>query len=200
MSTFPRADEIHILERKSTNPTMTRKIRTDMVRRVEDIAPRLVDPMGVPARTVTITNDAGSTYDSSNNIRRRIIASGSEHPPEDVAQPSREVGFGGFPGPREVLGQTSQKMFPQLHRRLQKTLTIPRTSTLVPRSGQSTQSQQSTLPTRAVSYLSFIANVGKNSRFQGLSDEQLLELGGVEYSALNALMWIVPLVSFVLTA
>ena len=195
MNELPQPDGLQVLERKATNLSLPRKIRTDMVRRVDDIAPRLVDPMGMPARTSTIANDSTFPYDSSNNIRRRAVPTGNEQILEDSTQPPREVGFGGFPGPREVLEQTSQKMFPHFHRRLQKTLTIPRTSTLVPQNAQKTPSRQSTLPTRPVSYLSFIANVGKNSRFHGLSEEELLELGGVEYSALNVLMWIVPLVS-----
>ena len=48
---------------------------------------------------------------------------------------------------------------------------------------------------RPVPYLSFNARVRKNSVFYGLSDSDCEELGGVEYRALTALLWIVPMVS-----
>lgn len=179
----------------ATTLSVGKHIRADMVRRV-DVAPRLVDPMGIPrpVRTSTTTNDTGDTVLPSPGLRRRRLASTAERPPVTPTAPC-EVGFGGFPSPREVLGRTSQRYLPQLHRQLQKTLTIPRTATLIPENTATTESRQTAVPTRPVPYLSFAADVGKNSRFKGLSEEQLLELGGVEYSALNALMWLVPLVS-----
>ena len=48
---------------------------------------------------------------------------------------------------------------------------------------------------RPVSYLSFNARVGHNSRFIGLSEGDHEELGGVEYRALTYLLWIVSGVS-----
>ena len=47
---------------------------------------------------------------------------------------------------------------------------------------------------RAVPYVSFDAVVGHNSSFEELTEEQLEELGGVEFRALNALLWIVGIV------
>ena len=47
---------------------------------------------------------------------------------------------------------------------------------------------------RAVPYVSFDAVVGHNSSFEDLTEEQLEELGGVEFRALNALLWIVGIV------
>jgi hypothetical protein len=47
---------------------------------------------------------------------------------------------------------------------------------------------------RAVPYVSFDAVVGHNSSFVSLTEEQLEELGGVEFRALNALLWIVGIV------
>lgn len=44
-------------------------------------------------------------------------------------------------------------------------------------------------------YFSFAAIVGKNSAFHDLTDEELDELGGVEYRALKMLAWLVPAVS-----
>jgi len=45
-----------------------------------------------------------------------------------------------------------------------------------------------------VPYLSFPTIVGRNSVFHGLTEDQLEELGGIEFRALNMLMWAVPLV------
>ena len=169
-----------------------KRIRADMVRRV-DTAPRLVDPMGLPARTDTMNTTATAPPGAS--LRRRTAT--IEEPPaaERLRPAGEEVGFGGFPGPREILQRTSERLMPQLHRRLQQSLTIPRTATLVPQVVPSVDPRPPDVPTRPVPYLSFPVDVGKNSQFQKLSEEHLLELGGVEYSALNALLWIVPLVS-----
>jgi hypothetical protein len=54
----------------------------------------------------------------------------------------------------------------------------------------------STERSRVVPYVSFDAIVGPNSTFEGLTEEQLEELGGVEFRALNALLWILGIVRF----
>jgi len=51
---------------------------------------------------------------------------------------------------------------------------------------------------KQVPYISFDAVVGRNSAFHLLTNEQLDEIGGVEYRALNALLWIVAAVRFAL--
>lgn len=177
-----------------------------MVVRRMDVAPRPVNPMGVPARTITMESShvrdhmspSYSTARPSPNVQ--IADAALYHrartrtrSPSPVRGPHHgEVGFGGFPGPREVVSAVSSKFFPKLHRNLQQTLTMPRTATLIP---QNQDPRQIPGATRRVPYLSFTADVGKNSHFQHLDEEQMLELGGVEYRALNALMWITPLVS-----
>ncbi|KAL0950517.1 hypothetical protein HGRIS_007326 [Hohenbuehelia grisea] len=62
-------------------------------------------------------------------------------------------------------------------------------------------------PSAPVSYVSFPPIVGRNSMFHLLTEEQLEELGGVEYRALTALLWIVAgyhilvqLIAFVIMA
>ncbi len=50
-------------------------------------------------------------------------------------------------------------------------------------------------PSAPVSYVSFPPIVGRNSMFHLLTEEQLEELGGVEYRALTALLWIIAFVS-----
>lgn len=49
--------------------------------------------------------------------------------------------------------------------------------------------------TKEAPYISFQAIVGRNSRFHGLTEEQVDELGGVEYRALRVLLIIVAAVS-----
>jgi Trk-type K+ transport system membrane component len=64
---------------------------------------------------------------------------------------------------------------------------MPATTSLVP-----TRAVQDAPPhTKAVPYISFNAIVGRNSTFYFLTKEQMEELGGVEYRALNALLWLV---------
>jgi hypothetical protein len=46
-----------------------------------------------------------------------------------------------------------------------------------------------------VQYVSFDAIVGRNSVFHMLTVDEMDELGGVEWRALNALLWIVGFVS-----
>jgi hypothetical protein len=97
--------------------------------------------------------------------------------------------FGGFPGPREVISRLLHRFLPALHRRLARTITMPRTTTI-------TSMRRNTESARAVPYVSFDATVGPNSTFEELTEEQLEELGGVEFRALNALLWIVGTVRF----
>ena len=90
--------------------------------------------------------------------------------------------------PHELLARLFGRAFPKLERKLTRTITIPRTRTLA--------SERGAVPpgSRPVPYITFEAVVGRNSVFQALTGEQLEELGGVEYRALTALLWIVALV------
>lgn len=87
--------------------------------------------------------------------------------------------------PHEIAHHLFRRFFPKLQQKLTRTVTVPITTTIA--------SQHSEIPVgaRPVPYISFAATVGRNSTFQELNDEQLDELGGVEYRALNALLWIV---------
>lgn len=115
-----------------------------------------------------------------------------------------EAGFGGFPMPHELLGMLFLRLFPRAANRLQRTVTIPITTAL---SGgelgrtASISGDIGDIPEgfKPVSYLTFDAIVGRNSAFQMLTSEQLEELGGVEYRGLNALLWLVALVSASMT-
>ncbi|KAI0359598.1 TrkH-domain-containing protein [Trametes cingulata] len=125
--------------------------------------PSMTRPGSMP-RTGTITTAASQAFPPRRNLHK---------------------GFGGFPMPHELLSRLFGRAFPSLERKLTRTITIPRTRTIA--------SERGTLPpgTRPVPYISFEAVVGRNSVFQSLTREQLEELGGVEYRALTALLWIV---------
>ena len=98
--------------------------------------------------------------------------------------------FGGFPNPLTWFIYLLNRFFPSLKRNVRRTFTIPRTPlSLAPEQGEIPQGA------RPVPYFRFPARVGHNSRFIGLSDDNYEELGGVEYRALTALLWIVSGVS-----
>jgi len=90
--------------------------------------------------------------------------------------------------PHIILLRFFNQYFPKLKRKLTRTVTIPMTTSLT--------SQREGVPTgaKSVPYISFDATVGRNSTFRLLTREQVEELGGVEYRALNALLWIVAAV------
>ncbi|THH33045.1 hypothetical protein EUX98_g1121 [Antrodiella citrinella] len=93
-------------------------------------------------------------------------------------------GLGGFPMPHEIISSLFRRFFPKLERQLTRTITIPRTQTITSHNGAAPGA-------KAVSYISFEAIVGRNSTFHKLTQDQLEELGGVEYRSLTALLWIV---------
>ncbi|KAJ8489572.1 hypothetical protein ONZ45_g13536 [Pleurotus djamor] len=110
------------------------------------------------------------------------------HTVRQAALPPIHRDFGGFPTPFELLSRLTRKHLPDLHQKLTRTLTLPAAPTLATQ--RSLNEGKKPPP-----YLDFDAIVGRNSTFYLLTDEQLEELGGVELQSLNALSWIVPLVS-----
>ncbi|KAG9044097.1 low affinity potassium transporter [Tulasnella sp. UAMH 9824] len=116
---------------------------------------------------------------------------------------ARDRGFGGFPGPFDLIGRIVRKLFPSIEQRI----TIPRTETLVSNMNATTQGSIGGPGPRTVPYLRFDTVVGRNSVFHDLTQEKLEELGGVEYRALTILMWLVgiyhvcmPIIVFVIIA
>ncbi|KAG5647075.1 hypothetical protein DXG03_001445 [Asterophora parasitica] len=101
--------------------------------------------------------------------------------------------FGGFPMPHVLVKNLFSRLFPKFRRRVTRTVTIPATMSLV---SQSHRGGDVPTDAKAVPYISFNATVGRNSAFQHLSHEEMEELGGVEYRALNALLWIIGGVRF----
>ncbi|KAI6046353.1 cation transport protein-domain-containing protein [Pisolithus marmoratus] len=126
------------------------------------------------------------TYRSVHTVPR------SDGYPELQCPQSVYSGFGGFPMPHQILGNLLGRLFPKARSRLRRTMTIPVTTSLVaPDGGIST-----TDGSKPATYISFRATVGRNSAFRALTNEQLEELGGVEYRALNALLWLVVMYHF----
>lgn len=98
--------------------------------------------------------------------------------------------------PQTLFLKLVRKLFPGVEKRFVRTLTVQRTRTLqaFPTSGTH-PTQFSNKEVKNVPYITFEAIVGRNSKFHKLTEENLEELGGVEYRALTALLWIVGAVS-----
>ncbi|KAF7302800.1 Potassium transporter [Mycena kentingensis (nom. inval.)] len=89
-------------------------------------------------------------------------------------------GFGGFPGPISLVKRIFKRGAPKAYRSIQRKLTLPFTETL----------EASKVP-----WLRFDGLVvGRNSAFhtETLTDEQVEDIGGVEYRALRLLSYLVP--------
>ena len=200
LARFKREVDEHDATRWATHrPRPTKKgghqrdltsIRPDMVRRL-DVAPHPINPMGSQAHTLPSEGvlDVSGIDTLSRAASRRSLRSSMalpSHPPR-----RGDDDFGGFPGPQTLLSRLLEKISPKFQRKLERTFTVPRTETLVPRAGGAVIAPEG--PVKPVPYLSFSATV-RNSTFHGLTQENIEELGGVEYRALTALMWIIPVV------
>lgn len=133
-------------------------------------------PLHEPYRCFSISFRPGSA--------RRSSLAQSQRP----TQLSKHTGYGGFPMPLEILGSLFSRLFPKLERRLTRSLTYPATTTIASQHHGGIRNADGS---KLVPYISFDAIVGRNSTFHLLTNEQLEELGGVEYRALNALLYIV---------
>ena len=107
------------------------------------------------------------------------------------ARSALNTGYGGFPMPQVLLFRLIRKLFPNFQKRFIRTVTLPRTQTFHAFPYTGTQHTYRTSNTRDAPYISFEAIVGRNSKFHRLTEENLEELGGVEYRALSALLWLV---------
>ncbi|PPQ64955.1 hypothetical protein CVT26_015675 [Gymnopilus dilepis] len=143
-------------------------------------------------------SDAVPTHGNSRTFTRATSLGGpslNTHPTRHshhsvLPENSMTRGFGGFPSPLEIISLVIDRLFPSVKRTLTRTVTIPATVSLTP-SGIGAEPGKKQVP-----YISFEAVVGRNSAFHLLTRDQLEEIGGVEYRALNALLWIVPLYHF----
>lgn len=92
-------------------------------------------------------------------------------------------GFGGFPNPVKIVASAARDRLASRGNTtgVNNNLELARTTTLQSIHSQGGLSNFAAGPTRAVSYISFDAVVGRNSRFYSLTSAQRDELGGVEY-------------------
>ncbi|PWN49886.1 hypothetical protein IE53DRAFT_122868 [Violaceomyces palustris] len=105
---------------------------------------------------------------------------------------SKQRGFGGFPTPVEIAGIAIKRALPKVQEKLNRTMTMQRTSTIASvQSGRAGTWAEST-NTKTAPYLSFDATVSGNSRFLELTEAQRDELGGVEYRAIDLLAKLIP--------
>ena len=93
--------------------------------------------------------------------------------------------------PHQIFSSALHRFFPSLERRIKRTVTIPLSQTLT---SQHLEGGQQAAGSRPVNYITFNALVGRNSAFHDLASEQIEELCGIEFKALNCLVWIVPCV------
>ncbi|WWD17950.1 hypothetical protein CI109_102395 [Kwoniella shandongensis] len=108
--------------------------------------------------------------------------------PASITKPDpRLTGFGGFPTPLEIGKKVFRRAFPEATKNLEKSFTMARTNTIAGRGSIAPSGTEG----KEVPYISFAAVVGRNSRFTGLTQDQMDELGGVEYRALRVLLYIV---------
>ncbi|KAG2153183.1 cation transport protein-domain-containing protein [Suillus clintonianus] len=186
-------------------------------------APRRRRSSAVPQHSHVPMAQHPTTQTHRSGEARRASGSYPSHSFDHVDQPQEQMlrGFGGFPMPHELLGMLFGWLFPRAKNRLKRTVTIPVTTTLTGGGLGRTMSGAASIPgrpahsgsisakegTKPVTYISFDAIVGRNSAFHFSTNEQLEELGGVEFRALNALLWliasyhiVVQLISFVVIA
>lgn len=119
--------------------------------------------------------------------RTTTILTNNSAPPLPGAPAGQKLrDFGGFPGPVQLLRRAFKRAAPSTFQKFERTLTLP---------------YKTTLEGRNTPWFSFeTLVVGRNSDFrtETLSDEEVEELGGVEYRALRLLSYLVPIVRIVL--
>jgi hypothetical protein len=128
---------------------------------------------------------------SGSTTNRPPLAPHPSFPVTPTHHSTKDQGFGGFPMPHEIISNFFHHFFPKVEATVKRTMTIPMNQTITSQHGTVTPGA------RVVPYITFEAIVGRNSTFHMLTNEQIEELCGVEFKALNALLWIVPTVRFI---
>lgn len=146
---------------------------------------RITDP--IVNRNPTVATSSGA-FPRTYSVRPSI----SQRPDTKLS------GFGGFPTPFELLRMGMERFFPKVSMKMSRTMTMPRTNSIAGRGTIASGANEG--ETKEAPYITFQAIVGRNSRFHGLTEEQMDELGGVEYRALRVLLIIVVAVSSSLIA
>lgn len=151
-----------------TQPPVVRDTRGELHARIEEERSSARLSSLISSSTHHDYTDVGST-DVGSTHRQSM----TPRPRSIRTVSSLNRGFGGFPMPDEIFSQLVRKLSSRSH------------STNHPRRPEIQ---------RPPSYLKFNPIIGRNSTFYLQSEEQLIELGGVEYRALNALLILVPCV------
>ena len=94
----------------------------------------------------------------------------------------------------EIISSAIHRFLPNPGHKIKRTITIPVSQTLT--SQHQLEGGQHVAGSRPVNYITFNALVGRNSTFRDLNREQIEELCGIEFKALNCPMWTVPGVCF----
>lgn len=128
-------------------------------------------------RTYNPDPDAPGRRPSNLGLRdgNRTLTRTTTYQPDDAIT----SGFGGFPNPIVAAAQFARSRIPALNHAVERNLTMPRTTTLA--STHSVGNSATDTRIKPVSYISFDAVVGRNSKFHNLTTAQEEELGGVEY-------------------
>lgn len=113
-----------------------------------------------------------------------------------IDQTAMESGFGGFPNPLRAAAALAKEKIPLVRNTFGRDASMPRTTTMISTHSRGETTVAGTQYDRSgavkpVSYISFDALVGRNSRFHALTKAQQEELGGIEYRALTLLIKIV---------
>ncbi len=153
-------------------------------RRTRDVSRMFSDRIS-EVDAVSPSNEDQRTYRTGLNTHASLPTHYTGHSYKPTL--TKHSGFGGFPMPHEIIGRVVDKFFPGVKRQLTRTVTVPLTTTIASQRGGATMAGAKMVP-----YISFDAVVGRNSAFPYLTNNQIEELGGVEYRALNALLWILP--------
>ena len=132
---------------------------------------------------------------SSARLPRRRTADGYGSITIPSAPESKFTGFGGFPYPTTLLARVLRRSYSSVRRRVQsEESTLPPTiRSKLAESARRSDENEETKP-RSSFTKSLGAFLGWNSKSYGLTQDDIMELGGVEYRALNTLLWVVAAV------
>ncbi|EJD08024.1 TrkH-domain-containing protein [Fomitiporia mediterranea MF3/22] len=150
-----------------------------------------IPPGGVPLQR------RASTFPTQ--TLRSIHAGDTIHAQSEQSYPeTRNSGFGGFPYPTTLLYQLLKKAFPSVRRAFSRASAAIARKLHIILSGSTARGSEKGVKRSTAKYFSasFNALIGRNSMFYNLTEEDLEELGGVEYRGLNALLWLIATYHF----
>lgn len=145
-----------------------------------DRLPRTATTGTMPPRTRTLSMERTATLRSNPDGPSRGTAL------HRTMTRNMNTGLGGFPNPLEIACSLLESA--NVHRRLR----MPRSSTMASMHPSRSHTVTSGDDVRMAPYLTFDAEVTGNSHFVNLTHAQRVELGGVEYRALDVLAWLIP--------